>query len=75
MRHSEAQSVDFSACRLVMREKSPLRSLVEHKRQEIRFLEFDNLTQYGIYEMNLRLFSGSGDQGGFAIPSKMKENK
>jgi hypothetical protein len=48
MRHSEAQSVDFSACRLVVREKSPLRSLVEHKRQEIRFLEFDNLTQYGI---------------------------
>lgn len=27
------------------------------------------------YEMNLRLFPGSGDQGGFAIPSKMKENK
>jgi len=48
MRHSEAQSVDFSACRLVVREKSPLSSLVEHKRQEIRFLEFDNLTQYGI---------------------------
>ncbi len=68
--------MDFSACRLVMREKSPLRSLVEHKRQEIRLLEFDNLKLNTVfYEMNLRLFSGSGDQGGFAIPSKMKENK
>lgn len=44
MRHSEAQSVDFSACRLVMREKIAIAFIVERKRQEIRFLEFDNLT-------------------------------